>query len=85
MLPKYSIPIQSNVKNKQEIHISAKHAFQNAVAMATADPITKILPHYQINLRKSLMIWKDYFKLSEIASYSKLARALKAPPPGGIG
>ena len=27
------------------------------------------------------MIWKDYFKLSEIASYSKLARASKAPPP----
>ena len=34
------------------------------------------------------MIWKDYLKLSEIASYSKLARASKAPPPpspGGIG
>ena len=27
------------------------------------------------------MIWKDYLKLSEIASYSKLARASKAPPP----
>ena len=26
------------------------------------------------------MIWKDYLKLSEIASYSKLARASKAPP-----
>ena len=25
------------------------------------------------------MIWKDYLKLSEIASYSKLARASKAP------
>ena len=24
------------------------------------------------------MIWKDYLKLSEIASYSKLARASKA-------
>ena len=34
------------------------------------------------------MISKDYLKLSEIASYSKLARASKAPPPpprGGIG
>ena len=35
------------------------------------------------------MIWKDYLKLSEIASYSKLTRASKAPPPpsllGGIG
>ena len=33
------------------------------------------------------MIWKDYLKLSEIASYSKLARASKAPTPiptGGI-
>ena len=27
------------------------------------------------------MIWKDYLKLSEIASYSKLPRASKAPPP----
>ena len=27
------------------------------------------------------MIWKDYLKLSEIASYSKLARVSKAPPP----
>ena len=27
------------------------------------------------------MICKDYLKLSEIASYSKLARASKAPPP----
>ena len=27
------------------------------------------------------MIWKDYLKLSEIASYSKLARASKVPPP----
>ena len=27
------------------------------------------------------MIWKDYLKLSEIANYSKLARASKAPPP----
>ena len=50
-LPKYSIPsitIQFNVKNKQEIQISAKHALQNAVAMATPDPIIKILPHHQI-------------------------------------
>ena len=33
------------------------------------------------------MIWKDYLKLPEIASYSKLALASKAPPPppGGIG
>ena len=34
------------------------------------------------------MIWKDCLKLSEIASYSKFARASKAPPPpppGGIG
>ena len=34
------------------------------------------------------MIWKDYLILSEIASYSKLARASKVPPPpppGGIG
>ena len=35
---------------------------------------------------KSPTIWKDYLKLSEIASSSKLARASKAPsPPGGIG
>ena len=27
------------------------------------------------------MIWKDYLKLPEIASYSKLALASKAPPP----
>ena len=27
------------------------------------------------------MIWKDYLKLSEIASYSKFAWATKAPPP----
>ena len=38
-------------------------------------------PNCQINLRKSPMIWKDYLKLSENASYSKLARASKAPPP----
>ena len=31
------------------------------------------------------MIWKDYPKLSEIASYSNLVRESKAPPPGGIG
>ena len=34
------------------------------------------------------MIWKDYLKLSESASYSKLERASKAPPPlpeGRIG
>ena len=36
------------------------------------------------------MIWKDYLKLSEIASYSKLERASTPPPPpptspGGIG
>ena len=51
MVPKYSIPsitIQFNVRNNQEIKISAKHALQNAVAMATSDPITKILPHHQI-------------------------------------
>ena len=50
-LPKYSIPsitIQFNVKNKQEIQISAKHVLQNAVAMATPDPTIKILPHHQI-------------------------------------
>ena len=40
--------IQFNVKNKQEIKISAKHALQNAVAMATPDPIIKILLHHQI-------------------------------------
>ena len=27
------------------------------------------------------MIWKHYLKLSQIASYSKLVRASKAPPP----
>ena len=27
------------------------------------------------------MMWKDYLKLSEIASYSKLARASTPPPP----
>ena len=46
-LPQDSIPsitIQFNVKNKQEIQISAKHGLQNAVAMATSDPLTKILP-----------------------------------------
>ena len=50
-LPKYSIPsitIQFNVKNKQEIQISTKHALQNAVAMATPDPIIKILLLHQI-------------------------------------
>ena len=50
-LPKYSIPsitIQFNVKNKQEIQFSAKDALQNAVAMASSDPITKVLPHHQI-------------------------------------
>ena len=31
------------------------------------------------------MIWKDYLKLSEIARYSKLARASKAPPPQAAG
>ena len=32
------------------------------------------------------MVWKNYLKLSDIARYSKLARASKAPPPlGGIG
>ena len=30
------------------------------------------------------MIWKDYLKLSEIKSYSKLTGASKAPP-GRIG
>ena len=30
------------------------------------------------------MIWKDYLKLSEIASYSKLARPSRAPL-GGTG
>ena len=30
------------------------------------------------------MIWRDYLKLSENASYSKLALASKAPP-GGMG
>ena len=42
------ITIQFNVRNNQEIQISAKHALQNAFAMATSDPITKILPHHQI-------------------------------------
>ena len=49
-LPKYSIPsitIQFNVKTKQEIQISAKHALQNAFAMATPDHIIKILPQHQ--------------------------------------
>ena len=32
----------------QEIQISAKHALQNAVTMATSVPTTKILPHHQI-------------------------------------
>ena len=40
--------IQFNVKNKQEIQISVKHALQNAVAMATPYPIIKNLPHHQI-------------------------------------
>ena len=30
------------------------------------------------------MVWKDYFKSSEIASCSNLEES-KAPPPGGIG
>ena len=50
-LPKYSISsitIQFNVKNKQEIQISAKPPPQNAVAMATPGPKIKILPHHQI-------------------------------------
>ena len=50
-LSKYSISsitIQFNVKTKQVIKISPKHALQNAVAMATSDPITKILPHHHI-------------------------------------
>ena len=48
-LTKYSIPsitIQFNAKNKQEIQISAKHGLQNAVAMATSEPITKIPSHH---------------------------------------
>ena len=50
-LPKYSIPsitIQFNIRNNQEIQISAKLALQNAVAMETSDPIIKILKHHQI-------------------------------------
>ena len=43
-----SITIQFNVKNKQEIQISAKPSLQNAVVMATPDPIIKILPHHQM-------------------------------------
>ena len=34
---KHHTPI--NLQNKQEIQISVKHAFQNAVTMATSDPI----------------------------------------------
>ena len=31
------------------------------------------------------MIFKDYLKLPEIASNSKLAQVSKSPPPDGIG
>ena len=30
------------------------------------------------------MIWKDYLELSEIAIYSRLTRASKAPPPSTL-
>ena len=75
------ITIQLSLQNKQEIQISARHALQNVVAMATSDSITYTSLECQINLRKSLMVWKHHLKLSEIASYSKLARASKPPPP----
>ena len=48
-LLKYSIPsitIQLNLENKQEIKNSVEHVLQNAVAMATSDPITYILLHH---------------------------------------
>ena len=51
---------------------------QNAVARPHNQKPTKSL-NFQMNLRK--MIWKDNLKLPEIASYSKLARASKAPFP----
>ena len=80
-LPKYSIPtIQLNLQNKQEIQFHQKHGLQNSVAITTSGNSTTSL-NCQINLRNSLMISKDYLKLSEIASHSKLARASKAPPP----
>ena len=52
-LPKYSIPsftsqFNVKIKLKQEIQISARHALQNAVAVATPDPIIKILLYHQI-------------------------------------
>ena len=33
-------PKHQNLQNKQEIQISAKHDLQNAVVVATSDPIT---------------------------------------------
>ena len=46
--PKKPRRIRVNVKNKQEIQISAKHALLNAVVMAIPDPIIKIIPDHQI-------------------------------------
>ena len=79
-----NITIQLNLHNKQEIQISAKHALQNAHSLNSTTSLNG-----QINLSKSPMIWKDCLKLSEVASYSKLAWVSKASPPplppGGIG
>ena len=40
--------MHSELKMNKKFKISAKHALQNVVAMATSDPITKILLHHQI-------------------------------------
>ena len=84
-----SITVQFNVKNKQEIQIStcpSKCCCHGNIRPHNQNSTTS--PNCQENLRKIFMIWKDYLKLSEIASYSKLALESKAPPPlppGGIG
>ena len=85
-----SITIQFNVKNKQEIQISAKHDLQNAVAMATQDPIIKILPHNQIaRWIWGKVLWYGRITLNCLKLQTNQSwRGHQKPPPsppGGIG
>ena len=67
-----------NVRNNQKIQISAKHSLQNAVAMATSDPITKILPHHQIPRK----IWGKVLWYGRIIlNCLKLQQTPPPPPP----
>ena len=79
-LPKYSIPIQFNVKNKQETQISAKHALSRCCChgnIRSHNQNSTTSPNCQINLRKIPMIWKDCLKLWAIQSW----RGHQPPPP----